>query len=126
MATNMPISLRSDKTEAQYLADKAVGLLTSLKQKTPLVTFAYWLIIVNDYPYDVAFKTHHLLIPRREVASRFDLTSAELADLSIIIREYIEPNYDTMMDNTARTRSILQHYHIHLMVYHNKREDMSL
>jgi diadenosine tetraphosphate (Ap4A) HIT family hydrolase len=119
----LPASLRKDKTEELYQSDKLLGLTKqSLLESEVIEPFKHWVIVDNAYPYDMAFETCHLLLPRREVAKRSDLTLAEFEELQDILEHYVEQLYDTVMENTSRRRSILNHYHLHLMSYHQERE----
>ena len=121
-----PITLRSRGAQLNYMQAKELGQIHCLKDIEPIVTFSYWKIVPNEYPYDVAFSTCHLLLPIRVAPDKESLSAVELTELESIMKTYVEHNYDCVMENTARTRSVLGHYHLHLLKYYDSRDDMRL
>ncbi len=113
----MPFTLRTIQSEAKYQADKKAGRTIPLHKEPILQRFTHWFLIDNRYPYDAAFTTHHMLLPYSRVSHRNELNEAELRELKEIFTYFVEPNYDVILDNTTKRRSVTDHYHIHLLTY---------
>lgn len=122
----IPVTLRTQKSEEQYQRAKELGCLIPLHQEKRVHDFKYWFIVVNRYPYDMVYKTHHLLLPMRTVKTRSELNPAELQELQTILDYYVEPNYDLFFENTQKRRSVSAHYHIHLTSYYDDRKELNL
>lgn len=118
----MKFTLRTPQNEAQYQADKANGRTIPLYKEPILQRFTHWFLIANRYPYDLAFTTHHMLLPYSRVSHRNELSMAELRELKEILTYFVEPNYDLVLDNTTKRRSVTDHYHLHLCSYKETRE----
>lgn len=121
----LPVSLRTPRDERHYFAEKKRG-----KAKRPLLEeprmkeWEYWALIANDFPYSAAFKTHHMLIPKR-LATKQELTVKELSELNKIIDELSE-TYDCWLVNYSKKQSITNHFHVHFLVYKDKRKELKL
>jgi hypothetical protein len=74
----------------------------------------------------MVFQKHHLLLPKRDIADRGDMTGDELTDLYRILETDGEKNYDGYLDNFKRRRSITTLYHVHLFRYHSSRSEIKL
>lgn len=122
----LPSSGRTVEGEYNYQRAKEMKKLKSLSSEPILVKFAHWRIIENAYPYDMIFSTHHLLIPKRQFADRRDINENERRELQDIVFRYIEDNYDGVIDNTTKRRSIHVLYHLHLFKWHQNRTDFKL
>lgn len=112
------MTLRSPETQARYDAVLKEDTGRGLHDVPAIRRFKYWKIIPNDFPYDLVFKTHDMLLPKRVVKERKQLTLAEVMEYEKII-EYIAPHYDCVLENFGRNRSVVGHYHVHLMEYKN-------
>ena len=123
---DLPMSLRTAEGEAAYQEAKKSGGTTPLADEKPLKDFVYWKLIQNRFPPTVAFKTSHMLLPRRVVADWGDLNRLELVELTEILAEFDDGRYDQITMNFTRNRSVPGHFHLHLSKFHVKREDMSL
>lgn len=121
----LPMSLRTSNGERRYQQAKLDGNLVSLADEDSIMSWSLWRIIDNRFPYGVALKTHHLLLPIRAVPDRSDLSDDELAEL-VQILALVASNYDFVMENFPKRRSILAHYHLHLGEYHDTRDYMTL
>lgn len=119
-----PISLRTTTGEMYYAFSKKIGNLKQLHEEPALEEWRHWKLIDNSYPYDIAFKEHHLLIPRR-VAPKQKLNVAEKLELEDILNSLSE-RYDCYLENFIRKQSIKNHYHLHLLTYKDNRADMRL
>lgn len=113
------MSLRTSKDEMRYLQAKLAGQTTPLHKEQPLKEWQYWAVIDNRFPYSLAFKTHHLLIPKRVVIHK-ELSHQELTELDAILEE-LSDYYDCQLINFQRKQSIVGHFHIHLLVYKDQR-----
>ncbi len=122
-APELPISLRTDKDEQAYLTAKIQNNLHSLKDEPRLREWQFWALIENRFPYSLPFKTHHMLIPKRE-ASESDLSSEEEAELKKIIEE-LKTDYDCRIINNPRQQSQKGHFHIHFLEYKDMRSEMN-
>lgn len=74
-----------------------------------------WRIIENHFPYDVIATEHHMLIPRRKVASHTELTLQELDELNRFIGQ--NQYYDAILLNFAKAQSQPHWLHYHLLVF---------
>lgn len=119
-----PVSLRICEDEERYIAAKKAGKTKSLISEPRLKEWRYWALIDNAFPYNIAFQTHHMLIPKREVAVA-DLTLEEKEELESVLDE-LSNQYDCQLINFPKKQSILNHYHIHLLVYKDNRQDIEI
>lgn len=122
----MSPSPRTESSQRRYEAHKLSGDTHLLAEIEPIKDFTHWRIIPNEFPYDMIWFVHHMLLPKRKVGDRSELAQAEAAELQQILDGYVEHNYDAIIDNTRRVRSVTSHYHLHLGVYYGDREDMKL
>lgn len=80
--------------------------------------FEHWLIIKNNYPYDAVAETHDMLVPKRIFGSLDEATPAEREEYeSILTLLTDEDDYDALQINFSKNRSVLRHFHIHLLVW---------
>lgn len=121
----LPMSLRTKQGEADYQEAKKSGGIIPLDDEKPIKHFVYWKLIPNRFPPSIAFKTSHMLLPRRIFKDWSEMDSFEWAELTEIIKE-LEPQYDQLTMNFPSTRSVPNHFHLHLNKFHVKREDMAL
>lgn len=121
----IPMSLRTKNSEIMYGIAKEKGTLVALHEEERLFDFEHWMIVANRFPYDIALRVHHLLLPKRQVPAQGDLNPEELVELSHIM-EQVQHNYDFVLSNFPRKQSIKTHFHLHLGVYYDNREEMSL
>lgn len=123
---NLPCSLRTTDGEANYAEAKTFNKLLPLNEEVAIMVWDNWKLVENRFPYNMAFKTHNLLIPIRSVAVKRELTKLELDELDVIINTYVEGKYDMVFENTMRRRSIPGLFHIHVATYYDKRSEMKL
>lgn len=80
--------------------------------------FEYWYIIANEFPYDAVADVHHLLIPRRDnVLGWTDLNTRELHELLHLRETYCKENYEMIAENMPSTKTVQNHFHLHLFVF---------
>jgi hypothetical protein len=118
---SLPVSLRTARDELTYLLAKKTGESKPLINEPRLKEWEHWALIPNKFPYSAAFKTHHLLIPKRQI-TEVKLNMTERFELREILNELSEI-YDCHMTNFSKKQSILNHYHIHMLVYKDDRKD---
>lgn len=117
-----PSSLRTLGGESLYGLAKQEGSLIPLAEEPSIKEWQHWRIIRNRFPYDLAFSSHDLLLPKRVVADRKDLSRAEASELDWLLVSYIEDSYDMVMVNTLKRQSVPGHYHLHLVSYKPREE----
>lgn len=78
--------------------------------------FDLWKVTANEFPYDAVAKEHFMLSPVRHVGTFEELTVSERVQLNQI-REFIEVDgfFDAIIENLARGRTFMPHYHLHLI-----------
>jgi diadenosine tetraphosphate (Ap4A) HIT family hydrolase len=120
------VTLRREKSELKYRQAKADKNLKDLHKEEPIKTFNYWKLVVNRFPYDIAYSVHHLLIPIRTFAEYTDMTLQEEAELNELRANYFPYEYHVVFENTKNARSVRELFHLHLAKYHKKRSEMKL
>lgn len=120
------VTLRTELLERRYQFAKKTNGTRPLSDIPAIKTFIYWRIVPNDFPYNVAFKTHDLLIPNREYAGWKDLPRLAQAEFRWILDNYCQNRYDMIVENTHHRRTVHNLYHVHLLTYYDDRKEMSL
>lgn len=120
--SKLPVSLRTDKDEKAYSRAKKAKTSRPLHKEPRIKEWQYWALIDNEYPYSVAFKTHHMLIPKRKVAQQ-NLSKQERTELDNILAE-LNADYDCLQINFVRNQSVRDHFHIHLLEFKTKRKEL--
>lgn len=83
--------------------------------------FTYWHIVSNKYPYNKIAKTNDILVLKRHVKSEKDLTKEEAQELLNIKTDFLpKSTYKVIYENLPAQQSIKGHYHVHLLVLHDK------
>jgi len=75
-----------------------------------------WILVENDYPYDLLYKKHHLLIPRARVGSFTQLNKISQRRYHTLLA-HLEDQYDLYFVNMAKGRTVPTHWHCHLAVW---------
>lgn len=115
----IPVSLRKDKSELDYISNKKQAtFLTDPRLKE----WKNWFLVDNKYPYDMAFSVHHLLLPIREVPEA-DLSRDEKEELEEILKE-LSTQYHSRLVNYPSNQSVRYHFHIHLLKFKQNREEL--
>lgn len=122
----LPMSARTDASEADYQAAKEAKNLQPLSQVPPIKEWKHWKLIPNQFPYDGIFRRHNMLVPKRQFADRTQMRMTEWSELQGIYRDYIEKHYDLILENTHKKRSVMSLYHIHVANYYRTREESAL
>jgi hypothetical protein len=86
--------------------------------KEAIKNFKYWKITDNSFPYDLIASKHQMIVPNRHVAEE-ELLSDELDELIKIKREFIDTEFDYIIEATTKNKSVPGHFHLHLIVGKN-------
>ncbi len=121
--SKVPISLRTIAGELLYQEARAEGSLIPLKDEPRIKEWQYWFLIVNRFPPTIAYKTAHLLLPKRIFKERSEMSFAEAHELDKILRQ-LQDSYDQLTMNFAKSRSVKDHFHYHLLEYYDERSLM--
>lgn len=122
MQQYIPVSLRSVNHESKYIDFQKNREKISLLDEPTIREWQFWVIIDNAFPYDYAFKVHHMLLPKREVTER-NISEEESKEL-LQIYEEISDSYDCRLINFTKKQSVKNHFHVHLLIYKDKREEL--
>ena len=70
---------------------------------------------MNNFPYDLIAKEHHMILPLRHVVEN-DLNKAELAEYKEIKNTYLkDSDYNYILEAAFHTKSQPGHFHLHLI-----------
>ena len=108
-----PRTKETNEKYKEYLKHtRSVDFLT----KNRVATYTHWIIIKDEFPYDAIATTHDLLIPKRIFAERKDMNTQEAEELEHLVQHTLPKTYEILLDKLSKkARSILDHYHIHLL-----------
>lgn len=120
----LSVSPRSYTSELAYNEAKRRGTTHPLADEPTLQAWKYWRLIDNAFPYDVLFKTHHMLVPKRVVVEQ-DLNELERQELEAIFVE-LSTRYSCRLVNFPDSQSIKKHFHIHLLTFKDDRDELTL
>lgn len=104
--------LRTKEMFERYMnAPKPDGCFLCQEQK-PLREYKYWYVIPNDFSYDnIASETHNMLVLKRHIGKRSELTHEEIQEFYQIVES--EHDYETEMFNYPVAQSVPNHIHYH-------------
>lgn len=117
-------SPRTPDTLAAYEAFKTSTApeeraLFNFADETLLREFTHWVIIKNRFPYDTMVHVNDLLVLKRPVATRHELTDSEAAEYQVIMDILTQEDYyDAVIENFPRVKSVKKHIHVHLVCWH--------
>lgn len=114
-------TFRSETIQKQYDKFRNIPTDTAFDLSKATTTFSHWVIIPNDFPYDLVAQKHDLLVPKRKITSFMEMTDEELRELRNI-KEHLDPHYNCLIENFYEEKSIRDHLHLHLIQW---REDLS-
>lgn len=120
---NLPISHRSAAGEAAYQAaklkrDKPVDLLSM-----PVIDqLGDWVIIENDFAYDMMYKVSHLAVFKGKADPVF-LMQADWHDLLELFRK---GGYHELKLNAPVKQSVNHVLHFHLLTLKDKRSEITI
>jgi diadenosine tetraphosphate (Ap4A) HIT family hydrolase len=111
--------LRSEEVNEKYSAYKAAMPADAPHfydwAERVVAEFDKWVLINNAFPFDKIADTHHLLIPHRVFAHLHEANPEELRELEEI-KAKLASDYDFVMENFPRNRSVPTHFHLHFVV----------
>lgn len=111
--------LRSPEVIARYKARKQEVKNAGPKDMRdfPIIKmWRYWILVENEFPYDLIAESHALLVPKREFQYDQDMRDEERAELFDIKNEVeFTKEFDAVLENLLHNRTIPGHYHLHFM-----------
>jgi len=108
-------TLRTLETHARYERHRKSSDFPKcfLCEASPLKKFKYWKVVENQFPYDEVATMSHMVVSLRH-APEEELTPAEIREYKKVKNECHE-NYDIIIENTRKQKSIPSHHHLHLL-----------
>ena len=108
-------TLRTIRTQARYERHTAFTLPKHcyLCSAPPIRNYKHWKIIENQYPYDEIATMHHMVVSvyhAREAA----LHNEALEEYARVKND-LHQEYDVILENTHKQKSIPEHHHLHLL-----------
>ena len=113
--------VRSPETMQRYIEYKSrmqesEDPLSRLKS-TPIKEFEHWLIVNNEFPYDMFAEVHHMLVLKNDTPfSWHQLPDAQMREFMELKDGYIADNYDMMIENLPSAQTVPGEFHLHLIV----------
>ena len=93
--------------------------LFNLADETIVREYDHWVIIHSRFPYDTMARVNDLLILKRPTSRHADMTDAERDEYETILAELAESgDYDAIIENFTRTKSVPKQLHMHLICWH--------
>lgn len=126
------MSKRSPQTQSLYDQAKRDGtsivelgddgeVFFNLSRAVILQEFTHWVIVANDFPYDMIFSEHNMLVPKRSFNFIREATEEERDEYYSIKKQLDEEGgYHSIIENFSGTRSAPGHFHAHLVVWKDK------
>lgn len=89
-----------------------------LSRTTIIQDHDHWVVIPNDFPYDVICTKHDMLVPKRPFNYIREATDAERHEYYAIKKRLdSEGQYESIIENFTQNRSNTGHFHAHLVVW---------
>lgn len=124
--TTPPMSLRTAADEIAYQTAKATGQTRPLEEEPTIKEWKYFRLIKNRFPYTIAYKEHHMIVPKRKVCDLAELSLAEFQELLTLLAGEINDKYDLWFVNTTKRRSVHDLFHIHVASFVSDRKEIRL
>ena len=112
----MKTYLRTPEMRDKYQIHLDTGVLDRgciICEREPLECYKYWKVIENHFPYDRIASLHNMLVPMRHVTEE-ELTKEEYQELQI--KKNHTDQYHYIIEAANHSKSIPQHFHLHLIV----------
>lgn len=109
--------LRTPETFAKYHDNpKREAKECFICKAKAIAQWKYWKIIENNFPYDAVAKVHLMLVPKSHSSDLLDLSWHEKNELEDL-KDFFSRNdeFDCIIENLARGRTFMPHYHLHLI-----------
>jgi diadenosine tetraphosphate (Ap4A) HIT family hydrolase len=81
-----------------------------------LAEYEYWRVMPNAFPYDRYFTKSDMLVLKRHT-DELGLTDAEYKELLQLKSTVLMHEYDHLLDNLPKQKSIPHHCHFHLISF---------
>jgi len=81
-----------------------------------IAEYEYWRLMPNMFPYDRYFTKSDMLVTKRHI-DEHGLTQEEREEFLKLKNEVFADQYDSVLDNLPRQRSIPDHCHFHLIQF---------
>lgn len=122
---NLPMSLRSDAMERRYQRDKKLGLTQPLSEVPSVWEGRFWRKVMNKYYGDIAYKKNRsfMLLPKRKVSNWWKLYPWEAVELLVIVYK-LDKERGELALNLSGSRSIPDHFHLHVREQYLDRRSM--
>jgi diadenosine tetraphosphate (Ap4A) HIT family hydrolase len=118
------MSGRSEETKNKYLAEQLrfddfnATRQYDNKWDHVVTTYEHWYILTNLFPYDNLAQAHDLLVPKRIFGKMSDCDKEEWEEYKTILNQLeSDGHYDAILENFSKSRSILKHLHLHLIIW---------
>jgi len=112
-------TIRTQKTIKKYLKfinDQPLKGACGICREKNVKEFKYWRIIKARFPLDKIAQIDHVIIVKRHVHIN-KLTTQEKNEFELIKTNYIRKKYDALLEGTPNCQSVLDHHHVHLLVF---------
>ena len=113
--------VRSQETMQRYIEYKShmqegENPFARLKS-SPIKEFDHWLIVKNEFPYDMFAKVHHMLVLKNDTPFSWQkLSDEEMREFTELKDGYIANNYDMIIENLPSAQTVPGEFHLHLIV----------
>lgn len=107
-------SLRTSKDEKiyqEFLKDW-VPKCIYCEQELLIQKYKYWILLDNKFPYSAIARTHLMLASKRHIVEQGELTLDEISELYDLLDKL---EYDMVIMNKKRNRSVPSHFHFHII-----------
>jgi len=109
--------LRTEETAAKYEAAQREPQQVGCKLCNDLETiydFTHWRLMPNAFPYDKYFSKSIMLVTKRHT-DEANLSTAELMEFRDIKKSNALAEYDTILEQLPKRKSIPHHLHYHIV-----------
>ena len=114
------VTLRKKETQKaymEYLKTKDLSQCFICHRELLVKEYKQWLLIKNKFGYDAVYSNHLLLCPKRHVQEMYELNMDETAEMWEILNSDLK--YNQAILNKRGDRSLLAHFHWHLVTIGN-------
>lgn len=112
--------LRSEETATAYeraqRAQSANDGCRLCRDPDAIAEYKYWRLMPNLFPYDRLFSKSDMLVLRRH-SDEYGLREDERAELLQLKCGVLVDEYDALLEQLPKQRSIPHHFHVHLVQY---------
>ncbi len=111
------MTLRTERTQQKYKEFlEEGGALDFSDWKNRLIKeYRYWRLIKNWFPYDAVALKNDILITKRIVPFDWNKLNLKEKEELVKIKQSLSEEYDLILENLPKNRSISSHFHLHLL-----------